>query len=145
MRTSLCITLHPIRPCKGRAASSCSGLRTRKSRGLPHKSLKRPADCVRLEPLRRTDRGGVRGNVRRSENSLPGDGLSRAAKTRQEKEEAMKTRRLEVPKWSAADRARHKAIRDELEHRPAQEELQGQRRLRRPDQKRRLLSRSQLR
>ena len=37
----------------------------------------------------------------------------------------MKTRRLEVPKWSAADRARHKAIRDELEHRPTQEELQA--------------------
>ena len=37
----------------------------------------------------------------------------------------MKSRRLEVPKWSAADRARHKAIRDELAHRPTREALQA--------------------
>jgi DNA-binding XRE family transcriptional regulator len=37
----------------------------------------------------------------------------------------MKTRRLGVPKWSPADRARHKAIRDELAQHPTQEELQA--------------------
>ena len=37
----------------------------------------------------------------------------------------MKTRRPRVPKWSAPDRARHKAIRDELAHRPTQKELQA--------------------
>ena len=35
----------------------------------------------------------------------------------------MKTRRPGAPKWTAGDRARHKAIRDELAHGPTQDEL----------------------
>jgi DNA-binding XRE family transcriptional regulator len=37
----------------------------------------------------------------------------------------MKAKRAPTPKWSAADRARHKAIRQECEHCPTQEELEA--------------------
>jgi Helix-turn-helix len=37
----------------------------------------------------------------------------------------MTAKRPEKPKWTAADRARHKAIRREFEHCPTQEELQA--------------------
>ncbi len=37
----------------------------------------------------------------------------------------MKAKRAKAPKWTAADRARHKAIRQEFEHCPSQEELQA--------------------
>ena len=37
----------------------------------------------------------------------------------------MKAKRARVPRWTAADRARHKAIRQEFEHCPTQEELQA--------------------
>ena len=37
----------------------------------------------------------------------------------------MKTKRFMAPKWTAADRARHKAIREESRHRPTQEELEA--------------------
>ena len=36
----------------------------------------------------------------------------------------MKVKRTEKPKWTAADRARHKAIRAEFAHCPTQEELE---------------------
>jgi DNA-binding XRE family transcriptional regulator len=35
----------------------------------------------------------------------------------------MKTKRVVKPTWTAADRARHEAIRQEFAHRPTQEEL----------------------
>jgi DNA-binding XRE family transcriptional regulator len=37
----------------------------------------------------------------------------------------MKAKRAVTPKWTAADRARHKAIRKEFEHCPTQEELEA--------------------
>src|SRR5262249_28989494 len=37
----------------------------------------------------------------------------------------MKPKRAATPKWTAADRARHKAIRQEFQHCPTQEELEG--------------------
>ena len=37
----------------------------------------------------------------------------------------MKAKRVRTPKWTAADRARHKAIRQEFEHCPTQEELEA--------------------
>ena len=37
----------------------------------------------------------------------------------------MKAKRTATPKWTAADRARHKAIRQEFEHCPSQEELEA--------------------
>jgi hypothetical protein len=37
----------------------------------------------------------------------------------------MKAKRAAVPQWTAADRARHKAIRQEFEHCPTQEELKA--------------------
>ena len=37
----------------------------------------------------------------------------------------MKAKRAALPKWTAADRARHKAIRQEFEHCPTQEELEA--------------------
>ena len=37
----------------------------------------------------------------------------------------MTTRRAQAPRWSAADRARHKAIREEFQHCPTQEELEA--------------------
>jgi DNA-binding XRE family transcriptional regulator len=40
------------------------------------------------------------------------------------KEQAM-TKRAAKPKWTAADRARHKAIREEFAHRPTQEDLEA--------------------
>ncbi len=37
----------------------------------------------------------------------------------------MSTKRVEKPKWTAADRARHRAIRAEFAHRPSQEDLEA--------------------
>jgi DNA-binding XRE family transcriptional regulator len=37
----------------------------------------------------------------------------------------MKAKRAVTPKWTAADRARHKAVRKEFEHCPTQEELES--------------------
>jgi DNA-binding XRE family transcriptional regulator len=37
----------------------------------------------------------------------------------------MKAKRAITPKWTATDRARHKAIRQEFEHGPTQEELEA--------------------
>jgi len=37
----------------------------------------------------------------------------------------MKAKRAATPKWTAADRARHKAIRQEFKHCPTQEELEA--------------------
>jgi DNA-binding Xre family transcriptional regulator len=37
----------------------------------------------------------------------------------------MKVRHAAMPKWTAADRARHKAIRKEVEHCPTQQELEA--------------------
>ena len=37
----------------------------------------------------------------------------------------MKAKRAVAPKWTAADRARHKAIRQEFQHCPTQEELEA--------------------
>lgn len=37
----------------------------------------------------------------------------------------MNAKRAPRPRWTAADRARHKAIREEFKHRPSQEELEA--------------------
>lgn len=37
----------------------------------------------------------------------------------------MNAKRVAKPKWTAADRARHKAIREEVAHRPSQEDLEA--------------------
>jgi DNA-binding XRE family transcriptional regulator len=37
----------------------------------------------------------------------------------------MKAKRAKAPRWTAADRARHRAIRRELQHCPTQEELEA--------------------
>src|ERR1700730_2514626 len=37
----------------------------------------------------------------------------------------MKAKRSELPKWTASDRARHNAVRQEFEHCPTQEELEA--------------------
>jgi DNA-binding XRE family transcriptional regulator len=37
----------------------------------------------------------------------------------------MTNKRLQTPKWTSADRARHKSIRQEFLHRPTQEQLQA--------------------
>jgi DNA-binding XRE family transcriptional regulator len=38
----------------------------------------------------------------------------------------MKAKRAEAPRWTAADRARHQAIREEFQHCPTQEELEAE-------------------
>jgi hypothetical protein len=41
------------------------------------------------------------------------------------REKAMSVKSTAKPKWTAADRARHKAIREEFEHCPTQEDLEA--------------------
>jgi DNA-binding XRE family transcriptional regulator len=67
----------------------------------------------------------LRGNVRRPEDHLSGFRLSGAAEKNQTREKAMNAKHAANPKWTAADRARHKAIRREFEHCPSQEELEA--------------------
>src|SRR5437879_6370212 len=52
------------------------------------------------------------------------DGIPGAAKEVQEEEKAMNLKHARKPKWTAADRARHRAIREEFKHCPTQEELE---------------------
>src|SRR5689334_5613905 len=55
--------------------------------------------------------------------ALPG--VSCAAAPSDEKEEMMKAKQAAKLRWNEADRARHRAIREEVEHCPTQEELEA--------------------
>src|SRR5207247_2239596 len=52
-------------------------------------------------------------------------GIPRAAETSQEREKALKIKRTKAPRWTAADRARHEAVRKEFASCPSQEEIEA--------------------
>src|SRR5581483_8181037 len=87
--------------------------------------VERPANRFRLDVGGRTRRRGVRGGGRRPAHGLSGVRVSRAAETDEKREEAMSATHPRAPRWTAADRARHRAIRQEVEHGPGQDELEA--------------------
>src|SRR5207244_10277025 len=59
------------------------------------------------------------------QNRLPRFRLPRSTEAIQEREKTMNAKHAAKPKWTAADRARHKAIRAQFEHCPTQEDLEA--------------------
>jgi DNA-binding XRE family transcriptional regulator len=79
--------------------------------------------CAEVEEVLRDDDSEI--EVSRSSGRPTAFGVSGAAEKKSTREKAMNTKHAAKPKWTAADRARHKAIRQEFEHCPTQQELEA--------------------